>query len=428
MRTREALTLNGGDSLNRGLVGFWPFNEASGPVVSDLSRFRRPGLITNTSTARIFQPPGRVISLDGTDDFVSIPQQNFPSGNQPYTFSGWVYWAASGSTRKVMTWGGTGVQRSGVYIGFTSNRIDVSHWAEDWTSSVSAPVAEWFHLVVTYDGTQDKIWVNGTFREAKTLGGALVVNTSGNNANAGRLINLNIEYFNGYFSNFRVWNRTLQPDEISRLYSDPWAGTARVRLPIGPASGTDYPLSADGITREYSFGDATFTRGRTLTAEGLTRLYSFGDAVFPGSRSITAEGLSRLYSFGDASITLGVPSTGDTHDGFKRRSRRERALDAAADRQRQEWISERNGLRLALEAAMGMAAEVVEDAPPVAVEAVQEAAQAARVVVPALSAPAMDLAPVRAALERLHAAVDEAARLRALAEDEEEVMMLLRAL
>lgn len=229
MRTREALTLNGGDSLNRGLVGFWPFNEASGPVVSDLSRFRRPGLITNTSTSRIFQPPGRVISLDGTDDFVSIPQQNFPIGNQPYTFSGWVYWAASGSTsgstKKIMTWGGTGTTRSGVYIGIESNRFNVSHWAEDWTSGVFVPVAEWFHFAITYDGTQDKVWLNGTFREAKTLGGALVVNTSGNNANAGRLINLNIEYFNGYFSNFRVWNRTLQPDEISRLYADPWAGT-----------------------------------------------------------------------------------------------------------------------------------------------------------------------------------------------------------
>jgi hypothetical protein len=111
-------------------------------------------------------------------------------------------------------------------------------------------------------------------------------------------------------------------------------------------------------------------------------------------------------------------------------TRRERALDAAQRRADEEWQREKNGLRLALDAAMGLAAEVVEEAPPEAVEAVQEAVAAVRGVAPVLAAPAVDVAALerfRTALERLQAALDEAARARALAEDDEDVLMLLRA-
>lgn len=106
-------------------------------------------------------------------------------------------------------------------------------------------------------------------------------------------------------------------------------------------------------------------------------------------------------------------------------------MDAAAERAREEWLAERNGLRLALQAAMGMAEEVAEEAPPEAVEAVQEAVQAAQAVVPVLARPAVDavaLGEVRRLVAALQEAVAEAERLRALAGDDEEVLMLLRAL
>lgn len=79
---------------------------------------------------------------------------------------------------------------------------------------------------------------------------------------------------------------------------------------------------------------------------------------------------------------------------------------------------------------MGYAAEVVEGAPDEAVAAVEEATQQARVVLPTLARKpsAVDLAAAVALVERLQAATEEAARLKALAEDDEEVLMLLRAL
>ena len=130
-------------------------------------------------------------------------------------------------------------------------------------------------------------------------------------------------------------------------------------------------------------------------------------------------------------ITAQLASTGDTHDGFVRRSRRQRALDAAERRRREAVAQEAVTLRLSLQAAMGMAAEVVEEAPAEAVEAVQAVARKAARLVPTLADTRADealLASAREAVAALRAAVDEAARAKALAEDDEDVMMLLRAL
>lgn len=152
---------------------------------------------------------------------------------------------------------------------------------------------------------------------------------------------------------------------------------------------------------------------------------SFPDltATITGEIPITAEITANLSPF--------VVDGGDTHDGFKRRSRRERALAAAERRRRDEMAQEAVALRLSLEAAMGMAAEVPDDTPAEAVEAVEAVARQAARLVPTLADSRADealLAAAREAVAALRAAVEEAERARALAEDDEEVFMLLRAL
>ena len=77
------------------------------------------------------------------------------------------------------------------------------------------------------------------------------------------------------------------------------------------------------------------------------------------------------------------------------------------------------------------AAARTRTAPPAAVEAVEAAQEAVAVVAPVLARRVVDvaaLAEAQALVDRLYAAVEEAARLKALADDDEEVLMLLRAL
>jgi hypothetical protein len=117
----------------------------------------------------------------------------------------------------------------------------------------------------------------------------------------------------------------------------------------------------------------------------------------------------------------------DTHDGYLRRSRRQRAVEAAQRRREAERLADAQALRLELEAALGMAADVVDDVPQPAVEAVQEAVAVVRAL-PPITAPRVDFTAARAAIADLLAAIDAAMKAKALADDDEEVEMLLRAL
>jgi hypothetical protein len=147
----------------------------------------------------------------------------------------------------------------------------------------------------------------------------------------------------------------------------------------------------------------------------------------PIAYTLNPEPVEYRYTPATVALTYEPAQTGDTHDGMKRRSRRQRAMDAAEQRRRASLAEEALALRLSLEAAMGMAAEVAEEAPAEAAQAVQAAVRAARVAIPAAPDVAA-LADARKAVATLLEAVEEARRLKALAEDDEDVLMLLRAL
>lgn len=195
----------------------------------------------------------------------------------------------------------------------------------------------------------------------------------------------------------------------------PLTGSATAALALDAQISGTVPLT----------GSATAVTTRQAQITGAVPLT--GSATATTTRQAQIVGLLPLT--GSMTATNGGQAI-DTHDGFLRRSRRQRAADAARRRIEEEQLADRRALRLSLEAAMGMAAEVVEDAPEAAAEAVQEAVQEAQAVAPVL-ARAVDVAALdraRRAVEALQAAVEEAMRAKALADDDEEVEMLLRAL
>jgi hypothetical protein len=159
------------------------------------------------------------------------------------------------------------------------------------------------------------------------------------------------------------------------------------------------------------------------------------DAEIAGTVPITADISARLDRLAEIAGTIPITASitafmeggaGDTHDGFLRRSRRQRALEAAERRRDAERLADARALRLELEAALGMAADAVEEAPAPAVEAVREAVAVVRALPPV--APAIDFAAARAAVSDLLAAIEAARRAKELADDDEDVEILLRAL
>lgn len=294
-------------------------------------------------------------------------------------------------------------------------------------TSITAGV--WHCLVVTWDNVTLRAYRNGVLTGSVTPGSGGVTWTAfaiGRNASAG------VGYFNGNVALVRKYNRAITPGEVRRLYSDPWAGTARGRRIVVPGAGS-YTLAVDALAYEHTLADVGVRVAKTLAVDALAYEHTLADVgleYHQTAYTLDVEPLVYGYRAANVGLTYDTPATSDTHDGYLRRSRRQRALDAAEKRLRDERVAEAVALRLAIEAAMGEAADVAEEAPAPAVEAVTVAVQQARRFVAPLAVgpdPAV-LEAARAALVEVRTAIAAADRARMLAEDDEDVLMLLRAL
>ncbi len=107
--------------------------------------------------------------------------------------------------------------RSGVR---NTGLIFLGHWNDDWNTEYFLPTNTWVHLSGTYDGTTEKFYVNGSFKNSRTpqqdwtiqsdelIIGATFTTQSGN-------------YFNGQIDEMRIWYEARTESEIqTNMYNE----------------------------------------------------------------------------------------------------------------------------------------------------------------------------------------------------------------
>ncbi len=448
MAAKARLRLDGADPINRGLVGFWPLTDGAGGRALDISTFRNNGALEN-SPGQYSTLLGKALNFTGggagaTNVNLGNPNQ-FNALQVPLTITGWAFPTASPLDSQTML-----AQYGAFAAGKLVKHVSINAGVLRYISSQSGGVLQvftagsmtantWQFWAIVMSGTHASPSLAMYVNQGVTTHTPGALDASPDTSIATRigtsttaLITPSNEGYQGRLQNVRMWSRALSRAEIQRLYREPWAGTARPVRRAVPVPGTQYTLATDALAYEHTVGDAGLGWGRWLDTEALAYEHAVGDAGFVVRRTLQAEAVAYRYTVPAVALNYYPAQVdGDTHDGFKRRSRRQRALDAAERRRREAVAQEAVTLRLSLEAAMGMAAEVVEEAPAEAVEAVQAVARKAARLVPTLADTRADealLASAREAVAALRAAVDEAARAKALAEDDEDVLMLLRAL
>ncbi len=213
--------------VDTGLVGYWPFNGkgfSSSTVTIDRSGRGNNGTLTGGPVKTIGRI-GQGISFDGTDDYIDMGDAVEPSN---ITVSAWVKpdvttlnkrivskWGASGSRQYLLAVDNTSSNKFTFSVssdGATANEIC------DTTSTYTA--GQWYFLVGTYDGSDCKIYVNGTDVSS------IASSTSGNIYSSGTY-NLRIgaeaddgsNPFDGSIDEVRIYNRALSSSEIGSLYN-----------------------------------------------------------------------------------------------------------------------------------------------------------------------------------------------------------------
>jgi len=157
-----------------------------------------------------YTQPGNALKFDGTDDYASIPK-NLTSS---FTVEFWMKSGQTGTNKGIIGTSDFGVTLSGGKIVFNAPGATL-------TSTATVNTDKWFHVAVTRNGTQLRLYINGAQDQTAT-------GTGGNiNGNApftlGSLYGqggVNSYSFNGAIDELRIWNAERTFTEISSSYKD----------------------------------------------------------------------------------------------------------------------------------------------------------------------------------------------------------------
>ena len=198
---------------NVGLVAAYGFEEISGTTVADASGNGNHGTIKEAVriTAGRY---GKALKFDGVNDWVTVNNSASLGLSTSMTLEAWVYQQSSMSNT-IMVKEGAGFAP---YEFYSSEDLDlpVSYINDGSYRSVfgtnPVPLNQWTHLVSTYDGQYQRLYVNGV-EVAKSARNSLIQQSSGVLRIGGN--SLWGEFFQGYIDEVRIYNRALTVAEVN---------------------------------------------------------------------------------------------------------------------------------------------------------------------------------------------------------------------
>jgi hypothetical protein len=220
-----AVTLNVVPPGPSGLVGAWGFDETSGSTAADASGHGNSGTIasaTHVTTGKF----GGALSFNGTNAWVTIPDSSSLDLTGAMTLEAWVDPTALGAFWRTVMLKELSTT-SLVYALYADNtKTKAAAFANNGSElgvngTANTPLNAWTHLAATYDGTNLRLYVNGTLAATKAVSPPMVTSSGalriGGNGVWG-------EYFAGLIDEARVYNRALSAAEIQADMTRPVSG------------------------------------------------------------------------------------------------------------------------------------------------------------------------------------------------------------
>jgi len=210
--------------LTYGLVAYWPLNEGSGSTAFDLSGNGNTGTLVNGpvwlsgSNCKF----GGCLYLSGSAQYVLALARNVPIGGSPFTKSVWVYLpdglTSAEFNREILCWGTPGItgESNCLRTGDAPNQLVNSFWNDDLTWTSTHIVSGWNLIVVTYNGTVEKAYVNGAY-EAEFAPSTPFVQPSKVYIGGGFYSGNN--YFDHQIEDVRIYDYAWSPSNVEEYYT-----------------------------------------------------------------------------------------------------------------------------------------------------------------------------------------------------------------
>ena len=205
-----------------GLVGWWPFNGNA----NDESGNNNNGIVNGaTLTIDRFANANKAYAFNGISSYIEVPNSNNLQLTNNYSICGWfnanIFFLTNTNDQRLIS----KVQPTGwyggyeIFIGGSTN--DIAHTGNVngnnfVLGSQGYSINNWYMFTVTYEGTIQKLFMNGVLVNSQPKTGSLQTsnlpllfgNIGGNSA-----------YFDGILDDIGIWNRALTQQEITDLYN-----------------------------------------------------------------------------------------------------------------------------------------------------------------------------------------------------------------
>ncbi len=216
-------------------VAYWKFDESAafeGTTILDAAAAAAPGILKTNSDGTLksdFTPRfGKSLLLDGTDDFVLVPNPldkhlDFDRGS--FTYMAWVKVASSSGSWDMPIWkGGNSAAEPGydmelgtnVWAGYVSDGVSIFNVDFGQESEF---LGRWVHLAVVVDRNTRQLrgYADGVLKSATDISNLGSVN-SNHDLKIGSS-GLEGSYFKGSLDDVAIWQSALSANEILEIYN-----------------------------------------------------------------------------------------------------------------------------------------------------------------------------------------------------------------
>jgi hypothetical protein len=285
------------------LVAHYKLNDPATLTTDSAGSFNLTNLGVGTVTDATYGTVASFAQTTVQEDLTYLHTTTVPAaigGNSPRTYSSWVRPTASSFGTRIIC--GQGEVSSASGPEFQLVALDGDQFTVLFSGSrpVGRPVdGTWFHSVVTYDGTTERVFIDGILSRSTDI--QYNTHTTGFAiGNHLRYVNLSFRKFgfDGQILDFRIYDDALSAGDITSLYNDgpnplqlPFTPTPRVTSavftvsPVDGATGYRLTYQKTGSNNEVialnNFTDLDQTiRNLVPETEYTFRLYSTTGTVF----------------------------------------------------------------------------------------------------------------------------------------------------
>ncbi|MBN1668702.1 MAG: LamG domain-containing protein [Anaerolineales bacterium] len=187
--------------------------------------------------------PGKVgsaFSLDGSDDYIVIPNGVITATARNFTVEAWIYLNATDNQWHMMVYGGSDAGEYHLALD-ELNRFNFGVKLVDWNwYNVTAPAITdtWVHLAAVRRGTSIELWVDGVLADSVAIPD-LDLYAAGNEMNNARIGAYNEfftqhkDFWDGLLDEISLYDQALSAGEILAIYQADSAGKGyRILLPL----------------------------------------------------------------------------------------------------------------------------------------------------------------------------------------------------